>query len=187
MFKKFCPKTFLVKNKKELLEFLKKITSENKVIKPVSEGAGKGVFIGNDKYLIKCHYKFPLLVQEFMDTSDGIPGVYKGIHDLRIVFINDKLAYCFYRTPPKGELIANVAQGGKQILIPNNKIPKNAIVIAKAVVKYMKKDYVISVDIGFVKGEPYIIELNSSVGLNYDEKEKAYTSFKKKLAKILVK
>lgn len=189
LFKKNCPKTILVKNEKEFLGALAELDGDKKVIKPIDGSGGKGVFIGDDKYLKSCPKKFPILTQEFLDTSEGIPEIYKGIHDLRIVFINDDLIYSFYRTPPKGKLLANVAQGGSLAFISKDKIPKSAIKIANKVNTVLSQygDRVFSIDFGFVKGIPKIIELNSMVGLGTFKEGSANLIFMQKLAKILIK
>jgi len=187
LFEEFCPKTFLVKNENEFLEALKYLRDEKKVIKPIDGEEGCDVFIGDDEYLKNCKYKFPMLVQEFLDTSDGIPGIYKGIHDLRLVFINGEIIYSFYRTPPAGKLLANVAQGGKLILIPKEKIPNQVFKISEIIKKNFQNDYCFGVDIGFVKGEPKIIELNSRVGLFFSSRGVEFNIFIKKIARILMK
>lgn len=189
LFKKYCPETILVNNEKEFLKALLKIKGKKKVIKPIDGSGGKNIFIGDDAYLKNCKYKFPLLVQEFLDTSNGIPGIYKGIHDLRIVFINNEIVKSYFRTPPKGSLLANVSLGGAMVPIDNNCIPKAAVKIAKEVNRYLAQfgDRVFSVDFGFVKNKPKIIELNSNVGLDENKRFAVEKIFKEKLAKLLVK
>lgn len=186
LFKEFCPETFLVKNENEFSEALEKLKGEKKVIKPIDGEEGHGVFIGNDEYLKDCKYEFPMLVQEFLDTSDGIPGIYKGIHDLRLVYINGEIIFSFYRTPPAGKLLANVAQGGKLVLIPREEIPEQVFKITEVIKKNFKNDHCFSVDIGFVKGEPKIIELNSRVGLLSPDRGVVFKVFMEKLSQILM-
>jgi len=186
LFKDFCPHTFLVNSEREFDEALVNLEGDKKVIKPVDEGAGKGVFIGNNQYLKECEYSFPLLVQEFLDTSDGIPGIYKGIHDLRVVFLNGEIIYSYYRTPPEGELLANVAQGGSLAFIPNKEIPKSVLEITELIKQNFKNDYCFSVDVGFVKGIPKIIELNSMVGLLSPKRGAGLGKFIKKLTQVLM-
>jgi len=187
LFSKFCPETIQVANETEFIEALKQIKTEQKVIKPLDGEEGNGVYIGNSKYLIKSPRIFPLLVQEFLDTSEGIPNIYKGIHDLRLVYINGELIYSFYRTPPDGSLLANVAQGGTLTIIPNNKIPKKVIQISKIIKENFQGDYYFGVDIGFVKGNPKIIELNSRLGLHPSKLNPMFKVFTKKIAELLVK
>lgn len=187
MFKEFCPRTFLAKNEADFLNALKKLSCGKKVIKPIGNEGGHGVFIGDDGYLKNCPREFPILVQEFLDTSEGIPGIYKGMHDLRLVFINGKIIYSFYRTPPKGKLLANVTQGGSQVSVPKEKIPNQAMKIAKIIKKNFKGDYCFGVDIGFAGGEPKIIELNSRIALCRTQRGDDFLIFMKKLAKILIK
>ncbi len=187
LFKDFCPVTFLVQNENELTEALKNIPSDKKVIKPLDGEEGRGVFIGNDTYIKSCEYKFPLLAQEFLDTSSGIPNVYIGMHDLRVVFMNGEIIYAFYRTPPEGALIANLAQGGSLKVIAKKDIPAEIFEITKIIQKNFKNDYCFGVDIGFVNGKPKIIELNSRVALFSPKRGEEFQMFIEKLAELLTK
>jgi glutathione synthase/RimK-type ligase-like ATP-grasp enzyme len=189
LFKKYCPETILVNNEEEFLKALFQIKGNKKVIKPIDGSCGKDVFIGDDEYLKNCQYKFPLLVQEFLDTSDGIPGIYQGIHDLRIIFINNEIGMCFFRTPPKGGLLANVSLGGSSIVVDHDCIPQSVLKIAKEVNQHLSQygDRIFSVDFGFGKGKPKIIELNSSVGLQENKRYPTAKIFKEKLTKFLLK
>ena len=96
LFKDYSPKTIRVTNQEEFDNWLKNISWEKKVIKPIDWEEWNWVFIWDDKYLKNCDYSFPLLIQEFLDTSDWIPGIYKWIHDLRIVYSNSEIIYSFF-------------------------------------------------------------------------------------------
>jgi glutathione synthase/RimK-type ligase-like ATP-grasp enzyme len=186
-FTEFCPTSFLVHNNEELAKALGEINTEKKVVKPVDGEEGHGVYIDTSNKILQINHDFPLLVQEFLDTSKGIPNIYVGIHDLRLVYINNQIVYAFYRTPPEGQLLANVAQGGNlQIINPKN-IPKEVFPITEAVKNKMKGDYCISVDIGFVNGVPKIIELNSRPALFSPSRGKEFATFIQEIAALLVK
>lgn len=188
IFKEFCPQTFVVKNEEEFLKILKKISGDIKVIKPISGYEGNGVYIGNDEYLKNCEYKFPLLVQEFIDSSCGINGITDGIHDLRISILSGEVVFSFLRTPPPNELLSNLAHGGKLEEIKIENIPDEALKIAFIVDNYFKKykDRLIGIDLAFTKNGPKIIELNSRLGLQENARGNIFKVFKEKLAKLLV-
>ncbi|MDO8529074.1 MAG: ATP-grasp domain-containing protein, partial [bacterium] len=125
-FDKWSKKNWLVKNKKELSAALPLIKSNKIVIKPLSESGGKGVSIIDKKDISKLKsIRKSMIVQEFIDSSDGVPRVSNGIHDLRLVFVNDKLIYSYIREPREGSYLANLAQGGSLTIVPINKLPKS--------------------------------------------------------------
>ncbi|MCP4522955.1 MAG: ATP-grasp domain-containing protein [Candidatus Gracilibacteria bacterium] len=186
MFKEFCPETILVNNEEEFENALLVLAGDKKVIKPLDGEEGNGVFIGDHEYLKSCQYGFAMLVQEFLDTSAGIPGIYVGIHDLRLVYINGEIIFSFYRTPPEGELLANISQGGGVGLIDVNNLPNAVLEISNIVKANFEGDYCFGIDIGFVDGTPKIIELNSRVGLQASSRGDVFVKFKKRIAELLV-
>ena len=187
LFKEFCPETIQVNNEEEFNNALNKIEWEIKVIKPLDWEEGNWVFIWDENYLKKCEYNFPLLVQEFLDTSEWIPNIYKWIHDLRLVYVNWEIIYSFYRTPPEWELLANVAQWWKLVMVDITKLPKEVLDISKTIENHFSWNYCLGIDLGFVRGKPKIIELNSRVWLQASKRGKEFIKFKKTLAKIFVK
>lgn len=186
MFTEFCPKTLLVNNEEEFDAALSTIDGDMKVIKPLDGEEWNGVYIWNSEYLKWCEYIYPLLVQEFLDTSDGIPGIYKWIHDLRLVYINWEIIFSFYRTPPVGTLLANISQWGGVGLIEPKDLPKTVLDISNVVKEKFDWDYCFGIDIGFVKWKPKIIELNSRVWLQASSRGEVFVKFKKRIAKLLV-
>ncbi|MEX0895326.1 MAG: ATP-grasp domain-containing protein [Patescibacteria group bacterium] len=185
VFKEFCPKTIVANTKNEFILALKEIPGDRKVIKPVDGEEGRGVYIGENQYLLEKNKTFPVLVQEFLDTSEGIPNIYVGIHDLRVVYINGEIIYSFYRTPPPGKLLANVAQGGQLTVVDKADLPKEVFFISDKVRESFKNDYCFSVDLGFVKGVPKIIELNSRPAVFHPDRGEEFLTFIKKIAHVL--
>ena len=189
LFKEFCPLTFRVETEPEFEEALQKIPTQNIVIKPLDGEEGQGVFIGPTDYIQKCPRKFPLLVQEFLDSSEGIPGVCEGIHDLRVIMMDDAVVFSFVRTAPEGKLLSNVAQGGNLVTLEKSQIPKAVLELVHHIDGIISKEaphYCFGVDVAFVQGEPKIIELNSRVGLQENARHAHYQEFKQKLAHLLV-
>ena len=188
LFPSFCPKTVLVHSEEEFLEELPNLNGDKKVIKPLDDEEGNGVFIGDDDYIKKSPREFPLLVQEFLDSSDGIPGIVEGIHDLRVAIMSGEILFSFVRTPPEGELLANVARGGNLFVLKPEEIPQEAMDLVYAIDKSFKeyKNRFYGVDIAFTPDGPKIIELNSRLGLQENERHEVFVSMKKALAKLLV-
>lgn len=166
----FMPKSFFANGIKELKINSKKIRSKKIVIKPLYGSGGKGIVIV-DK--IKINYKnleFPVLIQEFIQPV-GIPGFSKKIEvsDLRMIYYNNKYIYSLSRVARGNSLFTNFHKGATAILVPENKIPKNAIVAAKKIVKkisiFNQNNY--SLDFIFDKsGKPYLIEMNTTPGFD---------------------
>lgn len=176
LFEKWSKKSWLVENKNDLANALKNIKSKKAVLKPLVESGGKGVRIGNKKDLMAIsRLSGPCIVQEFIDSSKGVPGFSRGVHDLRLVMVNEKVIYAYIREPRKGGLLANLAQGGTLTVVPKNKLPKSLYPI----VAYANKLFstfnprIYCVDFMFDKSKkPWIVELNSMPGLFFTPEEK---------------
>jgi len=194
IFKQWSKKNWFVKNLSELKKVLPCLTSTKIVIKPNSESGGSGIQIINKnvalkKALIDREY----LVQEFVDSSRGIPEVSHSMHDLRLVCVNEKIVYAYIREPKKGSYLANLAQGGSLIIVPLSKLPaslQSIVAYANDIFKTFNPR-IYSIDFMFdEKRKPWIVELNSMPGLYFTPEEKPYmikmyqeliTVFKKKL------
>jgi glutathione synthase/RimK-type ligase-like ATP-grasp enzyme len=162
-FKKYYP----VRSPKSIREALQKIPGKKIVLKPPLECGGRGVKILPKKELVSSKLSSPMIAQEFIDSSNGIRGILRGIHDLRAVFVNKKLVYVFVREPAKNSLLANLAQGGTMFYVPENKLPKTLLPIISeiqdAFLFFEPKIY--SIDFMFDQAQkPWIIEFNTMPG-----------------------
>ena len=190
-FGKFCPKTEIALNQSQFLEALNKIKGKLKVIKPLTSYGGKGVVVGDIERLRIIQPEFPVLIQEFIDTSVGIPGISEinSYHDLRLLTVNGEITQSYVRTPPKdGSLIANIAKGGMFQEIKIEKIPSSAIRIATVIdQKFKNYSRAYSIDLGFDKNsQPKLIELNSQPGLRSSRWGAGFKNFQEKLADALL-
>jgi glutathione synthase/RimK-type ligase-like ATP-grasp enzyme len=180
IFSKWSKKSWLVNNEEKLRRILPKIKSYNLVIKPISESGGKNVqFLNKDNVTEKAVLDRDCLVQEFIDSSSGVPGIKtsNSMHDLRLVFVNEKLIYSYIREPEEGSFLANLAQGGTLHIVPEEKIP----ISLKPIINYAHSvfetfaDKVYCIDFMFDENErPWIVELNSMPGLYFTSQEKPY-------------
>lgn len=175
---KWSKKSHVVNSMTEVRAFLEKTKPGKFILKPLSDSGGKGIYIINSA----SGLKIPLiektyLIQDFIDSSRGVPGVCKGMHDLRLVFINEKLMYSYIRQPQKGSFLANIAQGGSFAIVPKNKLPKSILPIIKKVNEMFSSfsPRVYTIDLMFdEKQKPWIVELNSMPGLYFSEEEKPH-------------
>lgn len=174
------PKTFLVKNKKDIQLVLKKINSEKVIIKPRFGLGSEGIKIFSKKEKIPdISLAKDFVLQEFVDTSKGIPGTkINTTHDFRCIVINGSVAFSFVRMPKKG-FIASIHRGAKVSYL---NVPKNVFPIIKKVDSFVKKfgNRIYSIDMFFSNNKIFIIELNSKPGFGvgiefgFPEKEKKF-------------
>ncbi len=189
MFPEHSPKTMIVSNRGELMAALDAMQADRIVVKPKDGEEGKGVFIGPREQLLVADVMYPAIVQAFIDTSGGIPGVIEGMHDLRLHSINGDMALAFVRTPPLGKFLANVSQGGKQITIPNDQVPAEAMKIFYDIDQRLShfRPRVYSVDLGRdADGSWKVIELNSKPGVSWKRRGVVYETFLATLVDVLL-
>ena len=168
--KEFFPKTFIAFSKEEILSLLKEIETDKIVLKPNRGKEGDDVLIFSKSEinldLVKEEklHKDGFLVQEFIDTSAGIPNIATSYHDLRIITFGDKISLCHVRQPQDGSLISNYHKGASKTEIPIDSIPEFILSFYKKVHSKIIKKYpnpMYSMDIGIGKDGPRLIELNS--------------------------
>lgn len=187
-FPDFSPVSFTATTNQEVREDLAKIESKMVVIKPVDGAEGKDVTIIDKSEAEDYQPKQPVIVQEFLDTSAGIPGIVDGLHDLRVTVLNGELVYSYVRTPPKGSFAANVAQGGTFRTIDLALLPEEVVEIVKSIDQSLAHidNRLFCVDFGVTPRGPKIIEMNSRVGLLPDKDGDVYKIYKQKLADVLI-
>jgi glutathione synthase/RimK-type ligase-like ATP-grasp enzyme len=168
IFSKYQPKSIICDDRKAVEAAFKEIGGELIVVKAPVSNKGQAVSIGKQAELLSAlPEEFPLIVQEFVDTSVGIPGYVDGVHDLRVKIGGGKVFGGMIRTPAKGELRANLAQGGTARHLLPEEIPAEAIELAKEI-DYYFRDYPRYYALDFARtGRGWkLIELNSKPGLS---------------------
>jgi glutathione synthase/RimK-type ligase-like ATP-grasp enzyme len=176
-FQEFYPKTILIKSPLDFFQ-IKQLKSKYLILKPLFGSSGKGIKI-QEKLKFKP-LKTPFVVQELIDSSQGIRGLASGPHDLRIVMKDQTPFYSYLRIPSKGNLLANLARGGKLRVVPLKKIPAKALFIARKVSQKLKSYKHKFYSIDFVldsTGKPWIIEMNSRPGLILNKEEIKYRNY----------
>lgn len=169
-FQSYCPKSILVEATDQLKLALESITSDLVVAKPQRGFEGIGVFVGSRSELESstASLHFPLLVQAFIDSSAGIPGIVAGVHDFRIGVLDGEPLFSYVRTPPKGSLKANFSLGGSYENVAVDRIPLSFLELVGFVDAQLTqyRDRFYSVDLALTPDGPKIIELNSRVGMS---------------------
>ena len=169
-FKQYMPKTYLVHDIKQLKSKLKYIKSDKIVLKPRFGSSAIGLTIIKKSQLPQ---KIPrdTILQEFVDTSKGIPDLVKGVHDIRSIVIDGKFIHSFIRVPKAG-WISNLSRGGHAIFVDKNKTPKKLVDfvinhVDKKLTKLKPRFY--TVDCVYVDGKIVLVELNSKPGFFFYE------------------
>jgi glutathione synthase/RimK-type ligase-like ATP-grasp enzyme len=167
LFPSRSPASRVVRSADEAAAAIAAIPSERLVLKPLDGEEGHGVMVVDTAGAAGAIPSYPYIAQEFLDLSGGIPGLVDATHDMRVTSIDGEIVLCFIRTPPPDSFLANVAQGGKKIDVPLDRIPDGAKALWKEVdeefARFPRRVY--SVDMGLTKdGAWKIIELNSKPG-----------------------
>lgn len=166
-FASYQPVSLVCSTPSEANDTLLEIPGEMIVTKQPTGNGGHGVAIMHRSEFIAEHQHYPLILQEFLTTDIGIPGLVKGVHDLRIKMGDGEVWAGTLRTPAEGELRANVAQGGTERHLFPEEIPTDAIAIARQIDSYFQ-DYprYYSIDMANTPNGWKLIELNSKPGLS---------------------
>ncbi len=169
-FEEFSPKSLIVRSASEVAAAETLIPSSFVVAKPNEGLGGDGILIGPKEEILAEIPSFPYILQEFVDTSGGIPGIAKGMHDFRMVSIDGEVFCVFIREPRKGSYLANVAQGGHIWELAVDRIPDEAMAMFRIVDKELSRfpHRIYCVDVARGKdGRWKLIELNAQAGLSY--------------------
>lgn len=157
---------------KDWEQFLQHFPGQHFVIKPRQGSGGRDVKILSVKEAENFTPSFPIIAQEFIDSSHGITGITNTFHDLRIVIIGNEIIYSYIRTPQPGSFLANIAQGGTMTIVPKEKLPTVLSPLITDVQKHLQpyREAIYTIDCLFdEQGRPWIVELNSMPGMFFPE------------------
>jgi hypothetical protein len=178
--REFFPKTILVTHEKDVPTALEKIAGEFFVFKPNTGTNGRGVkVLKKDEPALDDEMRAIIaepggaLIQEFIDTSYGIPGICDAYHDLRLAIVNNVIALTHVRIPEPGSLIANYAQGATIHELAITDIPKNILsfyhgVRTKIAERFPNSMYTMDIGVGAL-GEPLLFEINGTTAFPWPE------------------
>jgi hypothetical protein len=161
------PFSIISKNRKQTLKAVDRLPGDKIVVKEPEGSGGKEVYIGDKEEVIaELPEQYPLLVQEFLDTSAGVPGQIEGVHDLRVAFCDDEIISYYARTAADGNLRANVAQGGTATYFNVADVPEELARIAHTIdEKFAGQPRYYSIDFMHTSKGWKLVEINSYVGL----------------------
>ncbi|MCK4635565.1 MAG: hypothetical protein KAT32_01770 [Candidatus Moranbacteria bacterium] len=174
----YTKKQINILNKKNIEE-IALLKSNRVIIKPATLSRGRDIHILNKKetceFISKSTIPYSWIVQEFINSKNGIPNIMKGTHDLRVIMIDNEISHTYYRQPPKDSLLANVSLGGSKTIIDTRDLPDKIIEIVNYINNlfsvFENKHY--SIDLMFDEKEnPWIIEFNSAPGMLFKPEDK---------------
>jgi len=159
LFPEFVPRTF---RGSELSEARREFTGRV-VVKPQYGTHGFDVSIKNISEITSLPPDF--IIQPFVDSTKGIPGIIDGPHDLRVTMMDGIIGGSFVRYPREG-LISNVSLGGKMKMLNPTLLPESILSVAKTVdshfLEYIPRVY--SIDFMFDGERVWVVELNNAPG-----------------------
>ncbi len=184
--REFSPLTIPVATEAEFFSAVERIPTDTVVFKPNTgtNGAGVRIFEKSEAVLneeMKADIEKGALVQEFVDTKNGISSICDSYHDLRLVTINEKIALTHVRIPEPGSRIASYQRGAAIRELSVRALPQEvlsfyAAVHKKVTARFPKPMY--SMDIGmdsFPRGYsgpsagPRLFELNGHTAFPWPE------------------
>lgn len=168
IFPELSPKTFVVNDFYELQRIIHYIKSDKVVLKPRFGSNGKGIVFLDKKHL-KNGIRKDTIVQEFIDSSNGILNI-KKTHDLRVIVIDGKINHAYIRVAKNKSLLCNAYRGAKKIFLRNDEIPSSILSRVKKIDSHFGHygPRVYSADFAMDENnKPWLIELNSKPGMMF--------------------
>jgi len=106
------------------------------------------------------------IIQPFIDSTRGIPGIIDGAHDLRVTMLNDTIADTYLRYS-ETSLLSNVSKGGKMKMLDKAQLPPAVIAAAREIdmrfAAFTPRFY--SIDFMLEGERPWVVELNKAPGI----------------------
>jgi glutathione synthase/RimK-type ligase-like ATP-grasp enzyme len=173
------PDSVAAQNYEELEAAVATLPGDRIVVKPPLGYGGNGILIGSkDRVLAQAEgITFPVLAQEFLDTSCGVPGEAAGVHDLRINVCGGMAVGQAIRLAGPGSYVANVSQGGSAIHLPLSSLApeiREKIEIIDARLPQVPRSY--SADFFYSDRGLKLGELNDYVGLIATDNPEAFAT-----------
>ncbi len=175
----FFPLTIPVITESEFFSAVERIPTDTVVFKPNAgtNGVGVCIFEKNNVPLtneMRADIAKGALVQEFVDTKNGIPSICDSYHDLRLATVNGTIALTHVRIPSPGSRIASYQRGATIHELSARRLPQEilsfyAAVHKKIIARFPKPMY--SMDIGINPSGPRLFELNGHTAFPWPDFE----------------
>lgn len=190
LLQEFQPSSVLVETVAELERAVADLPGEMAVVKALTGNSGLGVFVGpkSDFNYQEFNKPFPLQVQEYIETSGGIPGIVNGRHDFRVVSMNGEPIIATLRTPPEGGFKSNIGYGGMTKLLAVDEIPaelKQLVAAVDAKLATIGTERYYSADFGLTAQGWRLFEVNAMPGTINRERGEPAVYYQQKLVDFL--
>lgn len=189
MFPYLHAKTVIVRSASDMDAALRDIPTTLITAKPLALEGGEGVVVGTPEEIKKAVTTFPYLLQAFVDTSGGVPGLCTERHDFRLLTMNGEVGVCYIRTAPTGDYLANISRGGRVIDVAPDKIPPETLDVFSEIDAVFSRfgNRLYTIDLGRdADGSWKVFELNSKPGFMPMETGPTFKPFYDHLADFLL-
>ena len=133
------------------------------------------------------------ILQPFINCDKGfVFGKYRGLMDLRVIILNNKIVQTYIRIARKGEFISNEHQGGNLVYIPIKIIPKYVLTMTRKIIKKLDTDLNLKHSLyalDFIRsnnGNLYFLEGNTTPGIDWNPRKKINEIKSKELINLIV-
>lgn len=138
LFSEFSPKTAAAESYRAVVNILSAWNLKPDTLVVIKKNfltEGKGVYILPVKNVHENLFDdwSNVLVQEFLDSSVGIPQIVDGLHDLRVIVVHGTPTLSYVRQPVPGKMLANIAQGGSAKIIALEQVPPAIMTMVKGI------------------------------------------------------
>lgn len=139
---------------------------------------------------VSRHPEISFIIQPLVKFDQGF--IYQKISaptDIRLIYLNGEIVQSYIRIAKKGEFRCNEHLGGSLIYVASNQIPKKLISISNKIIKSLSdKSSLFALDfIVSNRGHVYLLEGNTSPGLDWNLQNPLNEIEAKKLIKLIVK
>lgn len=173
LYEMYMPLTMIVDrntNRDAVKAFIGRILDDKVVLKPLRLNGGRDIEVvaktDMGKYLTTLDG--PHILQEFIETSEGVEGLAPGRHDVRLYTVDGKISLMAVRAPADNGYLANTSLGGSIEFRSASDIPTNLIITAQRIIKELDGldgHYFVSLDFFFGNGRWYLVEINDQPGV----------------------
>jgi glutathione synthase/RimK-type ligase-like ATP-grasp enzyme len=173
---KFMPNTLILREEEKdttrrqnLSSFINKYGIV--VVKPRRENGGKGIIFLEAPMQEEINQvssdQQEYIVQEYIETNEGVEGIVKGRHDVRLYTLGGVIVAGSVRQPKGEGRLSNTSQGGSIRYIQLADLPPELMAYAQSVLDALQlpKLSFVSIDFFFGKGKWYLVEVNDQPGI----------------------
>jgi len=144
------------------------LSGDSLVVKPRYGSEGRKVELVNKQDIPSLDLSGEdFILQEVIDSSQGIPHLIDSRHELRLYVFNGKVHAAYLRIPAEGSFLSNVSQGARVKLLDTKDIPESIFSLADTVDALFTsiRPRLYTIDVMVENNQSWIVELNDMPGL----------------------